>query len=433
MNFWKLQSCDNLITHVTDIKLIDTSEIQKYFEKFTDICLCWATGGSYQFLRSNKASYLKCSQEMCVMLTKNEDLTVTTLESDFKMLVITMKLYTMVGEMTVPLEVDNYSQNISKETQLQFRLLADFVTSGETNELVINSWCSLLLAKIRADFENEYKKILLSQNAVAFLGNTVVTQEKPFEINFTDVMLKVDTQQDEKLQTILYKSKSNFVERPTQNIFSSRYVLNGEKKPYYSFKAKKDTYYKIWFFHEDADNVSNVSPFGSNVKLCFSVKANECCKFMIAISNCVDYTMVGSDVIIDRCNQWIDCEVTLFEGEKVSTTNSYIHFVIDYINAKFRSKLTTTDIATMVHLHPSYLSRVFKEQTGCTISRFINARRITEAKQLLHETDWTVEAIALHVGFYDTHHFQKCFRANVGCSPSEYRKGVLCMSGGDKL
>lgn len=433
MNFWKLQSCDNLIAYVTDIKLIDTSDTQQLFEELTNIRLCWAICGSFQFLCSNKAICLKCSQDNCVMLAKNESFSVTALESGSKMLVLNLDLYTMIDELPVAVQVGSYNQSISRETRLQFQLLEEYINTQETNGLIINLWCSLLLAKIRSDFENEYNKILLSPNGIVFVGNTAVVREKPFEINFTDVILKVDSYIYEKTQKILFKSKNSFLERPIQKVFSSKVESVGEKAPYFSLEAKEDLYYKIWFFHEDTETISNVSPFGSNVKLCFSVKANTCCKFMIGISSCVDYELVGSDLVIDHCDRWIDYEVTLFEGKKISTTNTYILSAIDYINTKFRSKLTTTDIATMVHLHPSYLSRIFKEYTGCTISRFINARRITEAKQLLCETDWTVETIAVHVGFYDTHHFQKCFRANVGCAPSEYRKGVLSMGGGEKI
>ena len=56
---------------------------------------------------------------------------------------------------------------------------------------------------------------------------------------------------------------------------------------------------------------------------------------------------------------------------------------LNYIYAHMHEKITTEDLAEEVHLHPSYLSRLFREQMGCTLHDYILDQKIQTAKQML--------------------------------------------------
>lgn len=97
-----------------------------------------------------------------------------------------------------------------------------------------------------------------------------------------------------------------------------------------------------------------------------------------------------------------------------------IEAVMNYIKANFSSKITLKDISSHVHLDASYISSLFKKQTGTTITGYINALRIEHCAKMLLETDMSIEDIAAGAGFYDIHHFSRNFKKTKGVTPSAY-------------
>jgi two-component system response regulator YesN len=79
-------------------------------------------------------------------------------------------------------------------------------------------------------------------------------------------------------------------------------------------------------------------------------------------------------------------------------------------------------IADYCHISPSYLSRIFKDKKGYTITEQVNRTRIEEARHLLQVSNSTIEEIAKMVGFSDRSYFCKVFKKQVGLSPSDYKK-----------
>jgi AraC-like DNA-binding protein len=79
-------------------------------------------------------------------------------------------------------------------------------------------------------------------------------------------------------------------------------------------------------------------------------------------------------------------------------------------------------IAKAAGLSPSYLSRLFRQETGSTLSRSIQCRRIDEAKRLLANTERSVTSICFACGFGTLTHFNRVFRQFERCSPRQYRQ-----------
>lgn len=76
----------------------------------------------------------------------------------------------------------------------------------------------------------------------------------------------------------------------------------------------------------------------------------------------------------------------------------------------------------MLHYNPSYLSRVFKKQTGQTLSAYIAGTRIRRACDLLRTTHESVGSIAAQLGFESSQYFATFFKRTMGCSPQAYRE-----------
>lgn len=98
--------------------------------------------------------------------------------------------------------------------------------------------------------------------------------------------------------------------------------------------------------------------------------------------------------------------------------------VIEYIaNNYMNAQMMIATIADELQLHPTYLSRVFKETTGVGLQEYIVKYRINIAKKLLIEnSDMSVDHIAHKVGYESIHTFIRNFKKYENQTPTQYRK-----------
>lgn len=109
------------------------------------------------------------------------------------------------------------------------------------------------------------------------------------------------------------------------------------------------------------------------------------------------------------------------QGKIEPNANSLINSAKNYIRKHYANKLTMVQAADYVHLNPSYFSKLFRSKTGVTFTDYLTNVRITQAKQLLLNTDDRICDICLNVGFSDNVTFNRAFRRVVGVSPTDYR------------
>lgn len=79
-------------------------------------------------------------------------------------------------------------------------------------------------------------------------------------------------------------------------------------------------------------------------------------------------------------------------------------------------------IANAVFLNPDYLSRLFKHETGQSLSDYILEQRLSLAKSLLVSTNLPISDISLHLGYSSFSYFSRTFKNATGITPMEYRK-----------
>lgn len=96
--------------------------------------------------------------------------------------------------------------------------------------------------------------------------------------------------------------------------------------------------------------------------------------------------------------------------------------VINHINLNLGSQLSLKSLAAMCYISPSYLSNLFKQETGTTLIDYINTQRINRAAHLLMTTDKSVAAAAEAVGIMDVNYFTKMFKKSMGTTPTQYRR-----------
>ncbi|MBO7217690.1 MAG: AraC family transcriptional regulator [Clostridia bacterium] len=83
--------------------------------------------------------------------------------------------------------------------------------------------------------------------------------------------------------------------------------------------------------------------------------------------------------------------------------------------------LSLKAIAKKNNVSSGYFSVIFKNETGQTLTEFVNKKRVELAKELLKSTGLQIQTIAQHCGILDLHYFCRIFKNATGKTPSEYR------------
>jgi len=97
-------------------------------------------------------------------------------------------------------------------------------------------------------------------------------------------------------------------------------------------------------------------------------------------------------------------------------------FIREYIENNYHQDIYLEKLADEYQVSLSYLSRIFKERYGVTFQRHLANTRIRHAKNLLNDTNMTINAISEAVGFNSRNTFIRMFKNLEGVTPTEFRK-----------
>jgi two-component system response regulator YesN len=96
----------------------------------------------------------------------------------------------------------------------------------------------------------------------------------------------------------------------------------------------------------------------------------------------------------------------------------------EYIKKNYMKNITLHDVADHVQLSKSYLSLLFKQETGINFSAYLKNYRIEKSKTLLKETNLKMYEVSEKVGLDNAFYFSKLFKEVTGISCRDYRKGL---------
>lgn len=133
----------------------------------------------------------------------------------------------------------------------------------------------------------------------------------------------------------------------------------------------------------------------------------------------------GFDNIEDLGN-WLTGMLSSFTGLVFAAPDAKhtetIQKVMEYVNANYMKRITLNDVCEHVAFSVSYLSRMFKEEKGISLTSYINEVRIRNAKTLLMQSDLSLSQTAYLCGFDDQSYFSKVFKKIAGTTPGKYRE-----------
>ena len=109
---------------------------------------------------------------------------------------------------------------------------------------------------------------------------------------------------------------------------------------------------------------------------------------------------------------------------KNTPKSSLLEKILDYMQNNLSIKLSINDTAQYFHISASTLTHLFHKEMGISFYRCLTQRRLVEAKNLIAQ-EYSMEDIALAVGFQEYSAFYRAFKNEYGISPMQYKKLVF--------
>ncbi|HAE62880.1 MAG TPA: hypothetical protein DCG38_11215 [Eubacteriaceae bacterium] len=129
------------------------------------------------------------------------------------------------------------------------------------------------------------------------------------------------------------------------------------------------------------------------------------------------------ELILDWLTEWRNAlykwALTVNSNEKMQIC---IIKAINYLELHFTDNIKAEEVADEIGMSRSYFSINFKKFTGNTFHEYVKRERMRVAVSLLIKSDKNITDIAKESGFEDINYFNRVFREEMKCSPTEYRK-----------
>jgi YesN/AraC family two-component response regulator len=110
------------------------------------------------------------------------------------------------------------------------------------------------------------------------------------------------------------------------------------------------------------------------------------------------------------------------EQEPERTLSPLVRKVITDVDTDLKEPLTLQYFSEKLEVNGSYLSNLFRRETGKTITQYVTDQRLKHAENLLRYTNKPVRSVAAEVGIGDAQYFSRLFRKKTGMKPTEYRR-----------
>ncbi len=101
-----------------------------------------------------------------------------------------------------------------------------------------------------------------------------------------------------------------------------------------------------------------------------------------------------------------------------------VSLAIEYIEKNLSDISSNEDVSRALHYHPNHLNRLFKQQLGTTVHRYITETKVKKAAELLMNSDMSISEVSYAVGFKNSNHFSSVFTKIYGIPPTKFRRST---------
>lgn len=112
----------------------------------------------------------------------------------------------------------------------------------------------------------------------------------------------------------------------------------------------------------------------------------------------------------------------LVQNQSMRNYSDLVGRAITIIHFDLNTDLSLKSLAEQLNVTPSYLSALFKKECGCTLTDYVNDRRLDYALHLLTNTNMQIQNVAFESGIQDVNYFIRLFKRRTKMTPTQYRK-----------
>lgn len=127
-----------------------------------------------------------------------------------------------------------------------------------------------------------------------------------------------------------------------------------------------------------------------------------------------DIAALHNTMCLDFCNK-------MYVLKKSEVLSKPVVLCMNYIYSHLHTRITLKQLAEYTSLSENYLSKIFREEIGVPVSKYITLQKIEQARNLLSYSDYSLTAIANYLAFSSQSHFIQVFERYVGMTPHNYR------------
>lgn len=102
--------------------------------------------------------------------------------------------------------------------------------------------------------------------------------------------------------------------------------------------------------------------------------------------------------------------------------SKHVVLCIDYIYENLQKRITVSTLAKYVKRNNTYLSKLFRTETGKSVSGYIRDKKVEAAQNMLKYSDFSCLNIGNYLAFSSQSHFIQVFKAKTGLTPDAYRR-----------
>lgn len=115
-------------------------------------------------------------------------------------------------------------------------------------------------------------------------------------------------------------------------------------------------------------------------------------------------------------------ELILHVSEEPEQKSSIVKDLLQYLEWNYQYDITVNELAAHKYfVNPSYLSRLFKSETGMTFSKYLKELRMKKAAELLKESELKIGDVACCVGYNDVSYFIQTFKKQYSMTPEQFK------------
>lgn len=280
----------------------------------------------------------------------------------------------------------------------------------------------------------EFDSILCNVNVVGisskYSSNTAMPPNCSLTVSDIEILPKKPEPSKKRPALSVYKTSKMALLPEFYDSIRCDYEAGDTPPPVITISTESESGYHVWLYPDAQKFTPDLRPYKKNAYIRFFAKSTVAMSFGVVVYNHDIHRCIIHTFYIEPSDKFTEFCVPLLQGNEERTMTPYIYDILDYIDKNYQSKIKLEDIAESVHLNSSYLSKVFKDQMGISISDHILNRRLNAAVLLLKKhPEKPVSDIAMETGFYDTAHFSKAFKAAYSMTALQYKKHIGKPSG----